>query len=482
MPSRLVKIDNLSNSIQVVPVVDYSDIRYAALSYCWGGDDSMKLTHTNLELWSRSLSQSELPKTLSDAITFTKKLGLQYIWIDRMCIIQDDEEDKAREIARMPGIFYGAYVTISATNASNCSEGFLHNFDDLAKNVQAKISLRYNCADRGEGRIVLDNLKGKAGVRDSVARRAWTLQEQQLSRRLISCKYDRVDLECLQSRILHRYRVSAPFSINCVTSQLRGIRLNFLVDPGLSSERQMMRRWNYLVRRYSSRKLSYPEDKLPAISAIVECFSGQLRIAGHHSADRGPKYLAGLWDSQFPAALLWRVRRVSSPRPPSYRAPSWSWAAVDDTIDWDNLDVDVPQTGRVFSIIILDAETTPKHSFAPYGQIIAAHLKVKGKLMEGIWHCPDSGIVPEYVAKIKRDDTWNERITVFPDSRDEDMLGDESDPQRVYFLEVASKIQRGSIGLIVVRVQVGIYQRVGLFEYTSVGMFECAEYREIILV
>ncbi|KAM3067234.1 hypothetical protein ACMFMG_005400 [Clarireedia jacksonii] len=491
LPSRLVKIDNLSNNVQIVPASDHSGIKFAALSYCWGGDDSMKLTRTNVEPWSRSVPRSELPKTLCDAITFTKKVGLQYIWIDRLCIIQDDEKDKAREIARMPGIFHRAYVTISATDASSCAEGFLQNFNDLSEKVQSEIALQYTRPDGVEGIIILDELKDKPRAQGSVDLRAWTLQEQKLSRRLISCKYNSIKIQCLRSAKSHEVRVSAPHGMNYVTTQLPGSQENFLIRPRVSGGRDVMQEWNELVALYSQRQLSHPEDKLPALSAIAEFFSAQLRMVGYHSLDRAPKYLAGQWDSQFPAALLWTIAPTSlslfmshtlSPRPPTYRAPSWSWAAVDDAIRWSPS----VQTAHVFSLIILDAETTPKHSFAPYGEITAARLRVKGKLMEGMWHCVEdyshSTVRNLYFAKIKGDETWRKSIKVLPDSRDEDILRDGSDPQIVYFLEVGSKIPYGSSGLIIIPVQNGVYRRIGMFEDSTVGIFEGARCQEMILV
>lgn len=64
---------------------------------------------------------AELPNTFQDAITVTRMLGLKYIWIDSLCIVQDDAQDWEREAAKMAIIFEAAYVTIAATAASNGS-------------------------------------------------------------------------------------------------------------------------------------------------------------------------------------------------------------------------------------------------------------------------------------------------------------------------------------------------------------------------
>lgn len=61
----------------------------------------------------------KLPSTFQDAITVTRRLGIAYIWIDSLCIVQDDAQDWEREAAKMALIFESAYLTIAATAAPN---------------------------------------------------------------------------------------------------------------------------------------------------------------------------------------------------------------------------------------------------------------------------------------------------------------------------------------------------------------------------
>lgn len=74
---------------------------YVALSHCWGPEPPLKTTSKNRRQMERDLSWSFLPKTFQDAILVTLHLGMQYIWIDSLCIIQDDALDWDRESARM---------------------------------------------------------------------------------------------------------------------------------------------------------------------------------------------------------------------------------------------------------------------------------------------------------------------------------------------------------------------------------------------
>ncbi|KAH7034657.1 heterokaryon incompatibility protein-domain-containing protein [Microdochium trichocladiopsis] len=97
--------------------------------YCWGGDQPLKATTKNIAMLS-SVSGflfEELPKTLRDACLVTRLLGHRYIWIDALCIVQDDPADKAREIPKMRDVYRGALLTITASRASSVSQGFLQD-------------------------------------------------------------------------------------------------------------------------------------------------------------------------------------------------------------------------------------------------------------------------------------------------------------------------------------------------------------------
>jgi len=61
---------------------------------------------------------------LSDAITLAEKLKILYIWIDLLCIVQDDPYDWTRESSSIAGIYANGYLTIAAASSADCSEGF----------------------------------------------------------------------------------------------------------------------------------------------------------------------------------------------------------------------------------------------------------------------------------------------------------------------------------------------------------------------
>ncbi|KAK3938993.1 hypothetical protein QBC46DRAFT_216294, partial [Diplogelasinospora grovesii] len=101
LPTRVVDIGCAAGSPIRLKINEKGNRgQYAALSYCWGGDQPGKTTLTDLYSYTRQLSLTALPKTLIDAIRVCRGIGMRYIWIDALCIVHEDPEDKAREISR----------------------------------------------------------------------------------------------------------------------------------------------------------------------------------------------------------------------------------------------------------------------------------------------------------------------------------------------------------------------------------------------
>jgi hypothetical protein len=154
-PARLLYV-NSSNTSSIRLVERKMNMEYIALSYCWGGDDSMKLTNLEFDSWAQSIPVINLPKTIRDAIICTRRLGLDYLWVDRLCIIQDNAADVTQQIAVMPEIYGMAYLTLSASSAVTSQDGFLQSRDEVSsKFSRSRIALLYICPDGSTGSITL---------------------------------------------------------------------------------------------------------------------------------------------------------------------------------------------------------------------------------------------------------------------------------------------------------------------------------------
>lgn len=123
VPSRLVEISIENSSAPRLVETSHLDgtHRYATLSHCWGdGSKILKTTKSNVDDYYRAIPWNTLPKTFQQAITITRLLGLRYVWIDRLCIIQDDQSDFEVECAHMHLVYLNCFVMVAASDARDC--------------------------------------------------------------------------------------------------------------------------------------------------------------------------------------------------------------------------------------------------------------------------------------------------------------------------------------------------------------------------
>jgi hypothetical protein len=128
VPARLINVGtaqpNNAPRIVLSSSLD-SAVYYTTLSYCWGGASPIVLRTDNLKRLMKRIDVDRLPKTVSDAITFTKGLGYQYLWVDSLCIIQNSKTDWEAESVKMGQIYRNSVCTICASSADTADVGFL---------------------------------------------------------------------------------------------------------------------------------------------------------------------------------------------------------------------------------------------------------------------------------------------------------------------------------------------------------------------
>lgn len=332
---------------------------------------------------------SSVPKTIQDAALTTLKLGLRYLWVDSMCIIQDSEDDKTREIGQMARVYTHATLTIAARRAEDANAGFLHE-----RSLPSGTStMAFRCEDGQDEQVTL--IFESALTDEESARldtRGWVLQEYLLSRRLLvigtwvtewDCRQERQHRQNVDSWVRDVDRDTNPFKYHerwiddipeLRDSQMLDCVAYLSAHPGIElpsvPDHLVQRSWEGLVERYTLRSLSKTADRPVAISAMAELFSTMYR---------GTEYAAGLWVKDLPESLLWKCKATELlPRPVEYQGPSWSWTGSNGSIDYSGC------SGEICSEV-QSVTCEPYSEHARFGTFKSGTLKIKGPSIKLDW-------------------------------------------------------------------------------------------------
>jgi len=200
-PTRLINVGSTGEPprLEIEQIPD--SVYWVALSYCWGGDSEFKLRSETFQGLKDGILLEDWPATLRDAIKITRSLGLEYIWIDAQCIMQDSESDWAAEAARMQDVYSGAAVTIIASESPSTGAG-IYAPRPLTTYMPCPILFKKSTEEqstvwlRPSIRNAVD-----LSYTDPVQSRGWTLQEGLLAPRTLSFHKDQMIWECSQYRM-----------------------------------------------------------------------------------------------------------------------------------------------------------------------------------------------------------------------------------------------------------------------------------------
>lgn len=318
-PTRLVKLAILNGelSVRLYETRFGEQLRYACLSYCWGGDQPTKTIKASYDSYLQTIPISTLAKTLQDAVTVTYSLGLSFLWVDCLCIIQDDETDMTAQLSLLPSTYSNSHVTICASSARICNGGFLAPRSHLQGRLLAEdLRLRYRCVDGRIGSIILSEDIEYDTAEDPINSRAWTLQEFLLSPRILDFGTRQLRWHCRSRRYFDGGLPETTFMGSPKRKEGKGhlIPIPYSRNTVLEVRSQVGRflatgDWIPMVQNYTQRDLSLPGDKLVAIAALASEIGRPFHLT----------YLAGLWLESLPWQLLWQIstHQARQPRPVS---------------------------------------------------------------------------------------------------------------------------------------------------------------------
>jgi len=399
-PTRLVDLKR-GLGLDFVKVVSSWSLRptretvYATLSYCWGGDQAIKTLRSTLQSHQAGIKISSLSQTLQDAIKVARSLRVEFLWIDSLCIVQDDPRDVTEEISRMSDYYENAFICISAASASSCNEGFLQPRSGNPYH-HGPFELPYRGPDNSMGSIKLVTYADYSSALEPAKARAWIMQESLLAPRLLSYSYRNLAWSCRRVNCSDGgpYRPAHGWHDFKERENWRRSQR----EDAHSHESFSIKYWKELVQSYSRRGLTVPEDKFPALSAVAQKYA---------HTNSSLKYLAGLWHNTSHkchplfSQLFWttplyefrfshnlsflgerysrNLEAKSIHRSRGCLAPSWSWAAIDGPIiyeDWGD------HMFEASNFKILDARVDAEIQQAPFGAVRSGWLTVKGGMRE----------------------------------------------------------------------------------------------------
>jgi hypothetical protein len=126
LPTRLIDVgDGASATISLYETQKHDSMKYIALSHPWGVPPHFCTFTSNIEEHKQSIDFAKLPITFQNAVSVTRELGHQYLWIDSICIIQGPDGDFNKEAKRMEDVFSSAYCVLAASSAKGQNDGFL---------------------------------------------------------------------------------------------------------------------------------------------------------------------------------------------------------------------------------------------------------------------------------------------------------------------------------------------------------------------
>ena len=411
LPTRLIDCsDPLCPRIIETKDLDTCD-PYIALSYVWGEAQPHRTTTDNLPSYMKSMDIALLPQTIRDTIRITHTLGVRYLWIDSLCIIQDSREDKHRELTKMRDVYLHALLTIDAGNANRVSQDFLHDGQPLSES-----GIPLLCPPRAEGGspqvgsfyilrhgpehydpdpdICPHQDEHRLSDYGHTGKRAWCLQEALMSRRHLLFTEQTLQFRCRSAtRNIGGFRDDADSYLHqwTVTSSMPDIilRPTLSLSPGSEEWVTIHQAWHNVVEEYVARSLTYPSDTLVACAGLAEVFGRAL----------GSDYLAGLWRDSLLHDLLWFIRpKRDGPNTSSreYRAPSWSWAAIESS---GSSLADGFSYGGVFSgdgesvseelVDVVECAVTLEDPKLPFGAVTAGYLVLRATLLGPYVMCID---------------------------------------------------------------------------------------------
>ncbi|KAG4443507.1 hypothetical protein IFR05_000980 [Cadophora sp. M221] len=364
-PSRLLDLaaDTVGSNIRLIlseheiPKQRTRQNHYATLSYCWGPPGlNATTTKENIEQRRLNISFESLPKTVQDAVKVARDLGIRYLWVDALCIIQEDKEDWARESAVMGQIYRKSLCTLAAVIGNDCNSG-LFAIREAAQIPATRIL--FTEGERSDQGLILhpslDHWYSSVEL-STLSTRGWVMQERILAARTVFFTEEGIFWQCAKksssefkenvrtnwkyksshepmspaserpskpgfNELVKNWRADAQEYRFKSTGTMATDKLSFFSATFRGKKRRQVeaRPWHNLIYEFTQKNLTQPNDRLRAVEGIASEFSDSTSSIYVQNA--------GIWKSDMIGGMAW-YRQWNQDSKQLSIAPSWSWASI----------------------------------------------------------------------------------------------------------------------------------------------------------
>ncbi|PKS13393.1 hypothetical protein jhhlp_000164 [Lomentospora prolificans] len=318
-PERLIDLSTEHGGPRLVPASSLDpSVEFAALSYRWGSAENLKTTLENLSQMQEHIPCDSLPPTHRDAFELVKSIGFRYLWIDALCIIQDNGADKHREILKMGSVYSNATLVIAAMTSKSTEKGLFStatnslpladdNFHDVMRACRTMPRKHWES-------IISETLP--------LLCRGWAFQERLLARRIIHFTDAELVWECKGEIWCECGNI---MKVGHLKRGINNLNAAFDLSAKSPAPERVRPMWRECVKTFSRRDLTDRKDRVFAIRGVAELLRPNCEDL----------YISGLWKDALPYDLLWRCDQSTVlGEKKSCHGPSWSWESVDCGINW----------------------------------------------------------------------------------------------------------------------------------------------------
>lgn len=379
LPTRLIDIGSFGSKTCRLRLtnsdsLDFISEGYLTLSHRWGQSKPLQLNSSTAEALEAGILISDLPNCFQDAVFLAHKLGIHYLWIDSICIRQDDEKDWLNEAPRMKNTYNCAAINIVAGHSTGSEDSMFHT--QSRRSVQS-MTITSDWKSKGPTDYILwnDTAIRNDFQRAPLTQRGWVLQERLLAPRILQFGKSQVYWRCSELFACEGWPQGAYSAEGQAVTYDVDMDTFKSITAGTQTALEQNHQvwlWQWVIVHYSGCQLTYAKDKLIALSGLAQQFRQVT----------GDRYLAGLWRSSIMELLCWRRvtdNNAAEHRLP-YRAPTWSWASVEGQVRFVHFSAQWQDCIWTKDLAeVLDATVTPLHG-EDTGQVKDGHMTMKGRL------------------------------------------------------------------------------------------------------